>query len=147
MDSILCYGFRIEIKLQRQQQNKTRVVGGSGIEAERILAYSKSAASCHTLTLASPDHQKTGFDKRRVVDHAPWWSGRLGGESFLYRSKIDEASSQTRSKIVPTSVQHRSKIDQQSSQNRQNEGPGSLLDHLWRISGPKVAQGSIFGRF
>ena len=82
-----------------------------------------------------------------MVDQAPWWSGRLGGESFLYRSKIDEASSQNGSKIVPKSVQNRPKIDQKSSQNRQNEGPGSLLDHLWRISGPKVAPGSIFGRF
>ena len=27
------------------------------------------------------------------------------------------------------------------------QGPGALLDHLWRISGPKVAPGSIFGRF
>ena len=82
-----------------------------------------------------------------MVDQAPWWSGRLGGESFLYRSKIDEASSQTLSKIVPTSVQNRPKIDQKSSQNRQNDGPGALLDHLWRISGPKVAPGLICRRF
>ena len=98
-------------------------------------------------TATTTKNKTRGWGKRCMVDQAPWWSGRLGGESFLYRSKIDEASSQTLSKIVPKSVQNRPKIDQKSSQNRQNEGPGALLDHLWRISGPKVAPGSIFGRF
>ena len=64
---------------------------------------------------------------------------------------FESKSFQIRRTIIQNPFQNRPKIFTKfvpkSSQNRQNEGPGALLDHLWRISGPQVAPGSIFGRF